>query len=241
MHSFLESPHIHPSWHSILNQALTKVAPAYLDNLLTEPSWLPGIDKIFNAFSIPLESTRYILLGESPYPRADSANGYAFWDGAVESLWSETGFSKPVNRATSLRNWIKMLLVARGDLNIKDTSQAAIADLNKLNYVQTARELFGNFLEKGFLLLNATLVFQDAEKVKEDAKAWFPFLDYLLNALKEEDIQLILLGNIAKKVNKIESVNYFKTISVEHPYNISFIDNKIAQDFFRPLDLLKKT
>jgi uracil-DNA glycosylase len=237
MHPFLKN--VHPSWSAILSQALDKVEPLYLQSLLDDASWLPGTSHILNAFSIPKAQTRYILLGESPYPRPLSSNGYAFWDASVKSLWSATGFSKPVNRATSLRNWIKMLLVARGDLQESDVSQGAIAHLNKANYVQTGEGLFKNFLEKGFLLLNASLVFRNAQTVKQDAKAWFPFLENLLKALREDDIQLILMGNIAKKINQTKDISVFKTLSVEHPYNISFIHNTFVQDFFRPLDLLK--
>jgi uracil-DNA glycosylase len=237
MHPFLKN--VHPSWLGILTQALGKVEDSYLSVLLGESTWLPGAQHILSAFSLPKENTRYLLLGESPYPRQASANGYAFWDASVASLWSETGFSKQVNRATSLRNWIKMLLVARGDLKEANVSQEAIAVLNKSFYVQTAAELFKNFLDKGFLLLNASLVFRTADTVKLDAKAWLPFLGSLLSSLKETSIELILMGNIAKKVSQIEAAPSFKTLSVEHPYNLSFIHNRAVQDFFRPLELLK--
>ena len=110
MHTLFNLKHIHPQWHQILNKALQQVEPDYLRQLQSSLNWLPGIENLFAAFSQPLSSTRYILLGESPYPRKQSANGYAFWDGAVGSLWSPTGLSKEVNRATSLRNLIKMLL-----------------------------------------------------------------------------------------------------------------------------------
>ena len=97
----------------------------------------------------PLSSVRTILFGESPYPREGSANGYAFWDAAVENLWSDSGLSKAVNRATSLRNFIKMLLLARGDLN-HDFSQPAIAQLDKSTFHRTADEFFTGLLNKGF-------------------------------------------------------------------------------------------
>ena len=43
---------------------------------------------------------RYVLFGESPYPRAQSANGYAFWDAAANSLWAEEGgLHQLLNRA----------------------------------------------------------------------------------------------------------------------------------------------
>src|SRR5690349_3968920 len=105
---------VHPSWQSCLHSALQSMDKAYLDALASTPDWLPGPDKIFNAFSLPVSKVNYLLFGESPYPRAASANGYAFWDAAVSDLWSPQGLSKKVNRATSLRNFLKMLLVAEG-------------------------------------------------------------------------------------------------------------------------------
>src|SRR5690348_5345377 len=101
-----------PSWQQCLAEALTKMDSAYLEELYANAHWLPGSKNIFNAFSLPVSKTNYVLFGESPYPRAVSANGYAFWDAAVNQLWSDTGLSKTVNRATSLRNIIKMLLIA---------------------------------------------------------------------------------------------------------------------------------
>jgi uracil-DNA glycosylase len=63
------------------------------------------------------------------------------WLNQHSDLWSKTGFSKEVNRAASLRNWLKMMLVARGDLQ-EDYSQAAIAAIDKSQYWQTAERFF---------------------------------------------------------------------------------------------------
>ena len=123
-YSMLE--HVHPTWHDMLLQALMYVSDDYLRELEMTQDWLPGSFFLFSAFRLPASSVRFILLGESPYPRAQSANGHAFWDAAVHDLWSATGFSKQVNRATSLRNMMKMLLHARGDL-VEDFSQPALS------------------------------------------------------------------------------------------------------------------
>src|SRR5687768_2561868 len=105
---------VHPSWHDCLNTALQQMDLTYLEKLKLTENWLPGPEKIFAAFSLPVSKVNYLLFGESPYPRPTSANGYAFWDAAVTELWSPLGMSKKVNRATSLRNFMKMLLVAEG-------------------------------------------------------------------------------------------------------------------------------
>ena len=162
----------HPSWKPLLSEALAALDPNYLEHLSTQKNWLPGPAAIFNAFSIPVEKTRFVLMGESPYPRSQSANGYAFWDNAVGNLWSDTGLSKPVNRATSLRNMIKMLLVARGNLTPGATTQDAIAKIDKYALVQTNSEFFTNLTNNGFLLLNASLSFRP-KKVPVDAKLYY--------------------------------------------------------------------
>lgn len=224
-----------PEWHELLETALDRVDPLYLQQLEKDRNWLPGAEALFAAFTIPLSETKYLLLGESPYPRAASANGYAFWDAAVGSLWSETGLSKEVNRATSLRNWIKMMLSARGDLQ-GDFSQAAIAALNKAVYWQTASQFFNALRSKGFLLLNASLVYSE-NKVPFHAKHWQPFMTSLFNQLKQRrpDLQFILFGRIAEQVPE---ARFFPCLIAEHPYNLSFITNQTVLDFFKPLDLL---
>ncbi len=227
----------HPQWHSILKKALGCVSKSYLEDLKNDAEWLPGAKFLFAAFSLPRCEAKYILFGESPYPRQHSANGYAFWDGAVRALWSETGLSKEVNRATSLRNWMKMLLIARGDLPQQDSSQSAIAALDKSNYWQTAEQFFTSLItKKGFLLLNATLVYKQGE-VPFHARQWQPFIECLLEQLLsyKTAVQLILFGRIAEQIPLKQN---FSCLTAEHPYNISFITNRHVLDFFRPLDLL---
>ncbi|MEJ7806624.1 MAG: uracil-DNA glycosylase, partial [Telluria sp.] len=95
----------HPSWQPHLQQGLEAIAratPHYL-LALAQDAYLPTDQRLFAAFALPLQAVRYVLVGEGPYPRAASATGVCFMDGAVESVWSEGGLSKPVNKATSLR------------------------------------------------------------------------------------------------------------------------------------------
>jgi uracil-DNA glycosylase len=232
--------HAHNSWHNCLKQALTTLDKNYLASLTTQTDWLPGRTQIFNAFSLPVTDVKYVLFGESPYPRAQSANGYAFWDAAVTDLWSPTGLSKPVNRATSLRNILKMLLLAANKLAPEQLTQSAIAQLDKRSLIQNNQQLFGNLLKKGFLLLNATPVLRTGQ-VRQDARAWQPFLKVVLQFLVEQNpnVQFILFGNIANEINSILPISDQKKLYAEHPYNISFINNPTVLDFFRPLELLK--
>jgi uracil-DNA glycosylase len=231
-----------PDWQPLLSKALAAMDPDYLAQLQGNPAWLPGQNAIFNAFKLPLAKTRYILFGESPYPRATSANGFAFWDANVNELWSSSGLSKRVNKATSLRNIIKMLLLARGDLNISDLSQAAICNVDKAEHAQTIKELFNNALAEGVLLLNASLALSESLSVSKESRYWLPFIECLLGdvTLASQGILLILMGKVAGKVRPLANklgLNYFVC---EHPYNLSFITNPDVLDYFKPFNLLKK-
>lgn len=226
-------------WQPVVRKALATMDQTYLAQLANDHHWLPGPAQVFNAFQQPLANTRYLLLGESPYPRADSANGYAFWDAAVKDIWSANGLSKAVNRATSLRNFVKMLLLADGRLRADDTSQARIAECEKNATVQSLEELFDNLHQHGFLLLNASLVLSK-RPVRQEAKFWQPFLETILIELAQRNpnVTLVLFGKIAEAVNKFPVAARFPQLCVEHPYNISFITQPTVIEFFKPFDLL---
>lgn len=232
---------VHPSWHHCIQMGLSKMNQDYLEQLYTCTDWLPGHQKIFSAFSLPMKSINTVLFGESPYPRAESANGYAFWDANVKDLWSPTGLSKAVNRATSLRNLIKMLLIAEGKLNPQHTSQPDIAIIDKSNLISTNQELFTHLLQHGFLLLNATPILRSTQ-VRKDAAAWQPFIEYVLTTLLNDrpTVQLLLFGNIANTITKFTHSLPVKKLYAEHPYNLSFLTNPDVTAFFKPMHLLLK-
>lgn len=248
----------HPSWKSVIDAGLQQVHDADPDYLpgLKNSRYLPDQARLFAAFAVPMSSVRYILIGEGPYPRAESATGYCFMDGAVNGLWSDEeggGLSKKVNRATSLRNFVKMLLVASGDLQIGAVSGAAVAvvarqaRLPDATFIQTLNELQDNLIRQGFLLLNASLVFRENIAPVRDARAWQPFLQTILSELSRFQLMegmlspsLVLWGKIAEQLCLMPETIPYKKICAEHPYNLSFIANTGMQDFFRPMELLKK-
>ena len=245
-----------PSWRPHLLAGLEAVAradPAYLPALAAD-SYLPNGGRLFVAFAQPLDAVRYVLVGEGPYPRAESATGVCFMDGAVGLLWSEKGLSVPVNRATSLRNFIKMLLVADGQLAIEQTAGDAIAQISLKAraigspYVQTRADLQANLTRHGFLLMNAALVFRPHVVPIKDAKAWYPFLQTVLAALADHAARpgetpptLVLWGKIAGQLDALAATARFPKAISEHPYNLSFIANPSMQNLFRPMHLLQKS
>ncbi|MES2070713.1 MAG: uracil-DNA glycosylase [Pseudomonadota bacterium] len=245
----------HPSWLASLRAGLAAMQaadPAYLPGL-NEGQFLPSQGRLFAAFSSPMADVRYVLIGEGPYPREESATGVCFMDGAVRELWSQEpdgGLSKKVNRATSLRNFIKMLLVADGKLAVEKTTGPALAEIAQRarragsGMIQTLPELQANLGRHGFLLLNASLVFRADVAPVKDAKAWLPFLRAILAALHAQHAnggqlpQLVLWGKIAEQLKHIEISQAFPHIAAEHPYNLSFIANQGMQSFFGPMHLL---
>ncbi|MFC3110445.1 uracil-DNA glycosylase [Undibacterium arcticum] len=244
-----------PSWRPVLLQGLHAVAqadPAYLPALAAE-EYLPTDGRLFAAFAQPIDAVNYVLVGEGPYPRAQSATGVCFMDGAVGLLWSEAGLSKQVNRATSLRNFMKMLLVADGQLALDHTSGDALA-LVALKAraigspaIQTLADLQANLTRHGFLLLNAALAFRPHVAPVKEARAWQPFLQTVLAALVESAGRhdkpaptLVLWGKIAEQLQSLPATAQFPQARGEHPYNLSFIANPAMRALFGPMRLLQK-
>ena len=230
------------SWQGIINKALNNLDDSYLEFLQNDKEYFPDKTNFLNAFkTLSLKNTKYILFGQDPYPRKDSAIGYAFIDGAVESIWDEkNGLSKEVNKATSLRNFMKMLLVDEGKLEVNDTSKEAIAKLDRSEYIQSIMQFKDNFEKNGVLLLNTALIFTSKEESKKHVKLWKPFVISLLRQIKEENIKLILFGSLAKDIDKLDVSEDFEKYYCEHPYNVSFILNKNVQKLFGQMKLLDK-
>lgn len=241
-----------PSWHSVLRAGLSAVSdaePAYLSALASD-RFLPTQGRLFAAFAQPLDAVRYVLVGEGPYPREESATGVCFMDGAVRELWSPQGMSKPVNRATSLRNFMKMLMVADGLLKPDQTSGEAVAGvaakalLPRSGFIQTLPDLQDKLIGEGFLLLNAALVFRPHVPPVKEAKAWRPFLEVVFEALSRRAGQpiptLVLWGKIAQWLDGLPALSAFPKAVAEHPYNLSFIQNLDMQRLFGAMNLLRE-
>ena len=240
------------SWQPVLNNALAAVHqadPTYFSGLAAD-AYLPTQGRLLAAFAQPLDAVRYVLIGEGPYPREASATGVCFMDGAVGALWSDNGLSKSVNRATSLRNFIKMLLVAEGALPVDQTTGAAIAAVGLAaqrmgsGRIQTLTQLQDNLIRHGFLLLNASLVFRSTVAPLRDAQAWLPFLRTVLAALAAPSRRggapsLVLWGKIAGQVTALPEVAHLPKLVAVHPYNLSFIQDQTMQQLFEPMELLK--
>ncbi len=236
---------VHTDWIPLLTEALATVDSEYLQQLLDDENWLPGVDNLLSAFRRDLKQAKYLLIGESPYPRRQSANGIAFYDAAVVDLWSENGLSKAVNRATSMRNILKTALLAEGHLKPDENgkiSQAAIAQVDKSKLVNTMPALFDNLHAKGFLMLNATPVLHTTRKPEKEAMFWQGFLQSMLRLIAtsvSHPVTLILWGKIAEQINNLPAADEYQQLACEHPYNLSFIQNSLMHELFSKLEILK--
>ena len=246
------------SWRPLLLKGLEAMMAATPDYLpqLAQDQYLPTEQRLFAAFALPLQEVRYVLVGEGPYPREESATGVCFMDGAVGSLWSSEeggGLSKPVNKATSLRNFMKMLLVADGQLALENTTGDAMSGVALLaqqdgsQAIQLLADLQANMVKHGFLLLNASLVFRPDVPPVKDAKAWQPFMQTVLQGLADAAEKrgaglptLVLWGKIAEQLNAYPVTVRFPKAVAEHPYNLSFIGNAGMQELFGPMQLLRR-
>jgi len=229
---------VYPSWSEILDNALNALDAEYLEFLQTDNSYFPDRNNFLNAFkTLPLEKTKYILFGQDPYPREESAIGYAFIDGKVGDIFGKNGLTKEVNRATSLRNFIKMALFCDGVLS-DDFSKEAVSRVDKTPYIKTINQLRENFETNGVLLLNMALVFTQKEDSKKHVKAWNRFVKALLFSLKEHNIELILFGKMAEVLEKVDEAKSFRKHRMPHPYNIGFITDINAHRLFKPMRLL---
>lgn len=241
------------SWRPLLIaglEAMTAATPDYLPQL-AQDQYLPTEQRLFAAFALPLDHVKYVLVGEGPYPRAESATGVCFMDGAVGSLWSSEeggGLSKPVNKATSLRNFMKMLLVADGQLQLENTAGVAMAAVSAQarsgagSHILTLADMQHKLTAQGFLLLNASLVFRNHVAPAKDAKAWLPFFETVMAGLAAQATKvptMVLWGKIAELLSKLPVMKEFPQITAEHPYNLSFIGNKEMHQLFQPMQLLK--
>lgn len=237
---------VHVQWQDILDDALETVDADYQSQLFQSRDWLPGIDNLFSAFRRDRLGVRYVLIGESPYPRQQSANGIAFYDAAVAKLWSDSGLSKSVNRATSLRNIIKTALLAEDYIEADSQgkiSQASIAMLDKSGMIQTMADLFQALENNGFLMLNATPVLYPGRKPSLEARYWQGFLLRLLERLADSLKQtptLVLWGKIAESIEPLAVANRYQKLVCEHPYNLSFIQNPAMQSLFREIGVLTR-
>jgi len=231
---------VHESWQEGIDLALGALAPEYRRFLDTDTNYFPH-NFLAPFCTLPREKTKAILFGQDPYPRLQSATGYAFIDGMVKEIFSKSGFSKSVNRATSLRNFLKMQLINEGYLSNEDTSQSAIAAMDKSGLIDSIEALRANFESEGILLINTSPIFTCKSKSAYHVKQFAPFMRVFLGYYANLNLELILFGKMADSiVGLLPKTHNFSLIRTPHPYNVGFIHHKDARAYFGDKSLVKK-
>ena len=215
----------HESWRGFLRDALGRMDPVSIQRLEENPGWLPGYDKCFAAFCVPRECVKVVWLGESPYPRPESANGFSFWDANIQCVFgSNGGLSAEVNKVASLRNLFKAWFVATGRLQKDATSKDHIPDMPKDGLAVNVAEVFENGLREGWLWLNTGLSLYtgpNAEKKEVQICRWLPLVESVLQDASRGGAEIVLLGEKARKFE----------LSVDNPITFGHLrPEKFVQD-----------
>ena len=194
---------VHCSWIELLSNALESVDSDFLDSLESSPNWLPGIDKCFAAFSVPRCDVKVVWLGESPYPRAESANGLSFCDDRIQNLF-QNGRGLSSQMGTSLRNILKAWFVATERLTIDNTNQRDICHMCRSGLIVEMSELFNRGQTHGWLWLNATLSFWPEPSEAQPSLGlqickWLPLVETVLRDVSRRGARVVLLGKFAEE------------------------------------------
>lgn len=134
-------------------------------------------DMVFRALNLvgSPRNVRIIIIGQDPYPRAESAVGISFLDGAVES------FQSP-RLAPSVKHILQAILVSRKLMSPQDSVDTMRAVL-KDNIDGTQTEWFTSLATQcGVLWLNRSLTFggKDPKTLQVHLTFWKPVIETIL-------------------------------------------------------------
>jgi len=199
--------------------------------------FFPDLNDVFNAVNnIDLENkTKVVIFGQDPYPRKESATGYAFWDGKIKS-WND-------RLSPSFKNIFKSILISY------DLAQASdnIAKLRKSiteNNIFSPDEFFENSIKNNIIWLNASLTFESKAQtsLNKHLKFWNPIIKKIIIELLDssEYVLFVFWGKKSMKFqNFIEKSKYENYFFIEngHPMLENFHDKN---SFTEIKDILSK-
>jgi uracil DNA glycosylase len=232
---------------SILKEALTpfwyeRLLPIILKNknheyfFSDEDKFFPDFKNMFNAVNnIDFEKkVQVVVFGQDPYPRKESATGYAFWDGKIKD------WSNPLS--PSFKNIIKSILI-HNNMVTQNSNIKEMRDALKKNNVFKPDEFFKNSIENGLIWLNASLTFEskDQSSLNKHLRFWKPIIEVIIDniLLEIESVIFIFWGSKSLKFKDyIEKKNIGNYYFVEncHPMLESF---HIKNTFDEISDILK--
>jgi uracil-DNA glycosylase len=185
---------VHPSWLPALSP-LEDVLSAIEDFLSTEISlgreYHPSQNSIFNAFSVPLDDVRVLIMGQDPYPTPGHAMGLSF---SVQP--HVVPFPKSLNNIfEELSNDLGCDKPQTGDLT--------------------------PWKDQGVMLLNRVLTVRSGEAGSHRNIGWQSITDAVIGALTSRDKPLvaILWGNDAQAVAPL--LGDTPVVAAAHPSPLS--------------------
>ena len=169
---------------------------------------------------LPPKDINVIIFGQDPYPRAESAIGVAFNDGAIRQ-WND-------KYPPSFANLIKNVLYGYGMIS----TDQGIADVRKIlaaKAIAPPPAWFKHTIQNGVCWLNTSLTFTstDLSVLAVHLKFWKPIIEGIISALidaKRElkatnpDVGLVFVmwGGHAQKLQKlIEKINQSKSPQIK--------------------------
>lgn len=194
-----EFPPLHPNWHKLLGDELSKPYMQALAEFLDDQeslrkNILPPKPLWFNALnSTPFEEVNVVILGQDPYPTVGHAHGLSF---------SVSDDVKPLPR--SLQNINKELLE---DLAIDNSHSGNL---------QT-------WADQGVLLLNTVLTVEESNAGAHQNKGWEAFTKSIIETLnnQRENLVFILWGKQAQKHESSIDASKHLLITSAHPSPLS--------------------
>ncbi|MEN9735299.1 MAG: hypothetical protein RL129_9 [Actinomycetota bacterium] len=143
-----------------------------LDSKIAGQQINPKFEHIFNAFNIPPNDIKVVIVGQDPYPDSNDAMGLAF---------SIPNQNKKI--PASLRNIKKEL---NSDLGVSSSSSGDLTP----------------WREQGILLLNRILTTNTGESLSHANFGWEDFTDLVIDKLCKEPIIFILWGKLAQQLGQ---------------------------------------
>ncbi|CAE7369032.1 ung [Symbiodinium natans] len=177
------------TWMKILKPVLESLsdAPSFIGPS-RDKSIIPVRELTFQALKPNLPSGwRVVSLGQSPYPRIESATGIAHFDNAIKS-WDSGKFGSVV----TMRCIIKAAAMSKFKIS-KDTKVPDLRKLLKTKGTVGPPEWFQAMLAQGVLLMNAACTIKPVEGgsragevVEEHLLFWQPVMEAVVNAILED-------------------------------------------------------
>lgn len=219
-------------WYEVLKDEIIKQKDweIYLGEDREET--FPDREHTFRAINnVDISKVKIVIFGQDPYPRKESATGYAFWDGAV------TNWKQPLS--PSLRNIFKSVLISK-KLAVPTDSVAKLREIVAKNNLPEPGEFFQKSIDNGVLWLNTSLTFtsKDTKELKRHLKFWNPIIKKIISAIlsESEKIVFVFWGSKAKElqkiINKIDTKCSYEYVENNHPMMDTFHIKNTFDDIY---------